>query len=204
MKYHDNIQGLVALQPDYIGFIFYPKSPRYIVGVLPPEMVSAIPADIKKVGVFVNEEIVEVKKQVDAYQLDMVQLHGAESPEYCQELQKSSAVMKAFPMSDDFDFSQLESYSERVDYFLFDTKTPKYGGSGKQFNWQLLKNYQLKTPFFLSGGIGANDIDSISELALENLYAIDINSKVEIDPGLKDLNLIHGIKEKLMNKIDEV
>ena len=201
MKFLRNLEGLVALQPDFIGFIFYAKSPRYVIGELRPEDVKSIPASIKKVGVFVNEDRQRLLELVKEYDIDLVQLHGDEPPGYCAEVQKNIPVMKAFSMSDDVDFCAIDAYEKYIDYFLFDTKTPKYGGSGLQFNWEVLNKYSLDRPFFLSGGIGVADLDKIKKLDFPHLYAIDINSKVEVGPGLKDLPMIEEFKKGLEKEV---
>ncbi len=197
MKHRDNLDGLVTLQPDFIGFIFYPKSPRYVVDVLSPGDLALVPKTIKKVGVFVNEEAAKVIKIIDEYQLNMVQLHGKETPEFCSEVRGKAQVVKAFSVSEDFDFGMLDQYEGKVDFFLFDTKTPLYGGSGVHFNWNLLKKCNSKTPYFLSGGIGVDDIERIRQLDLKNLFALDVNSRVEVEPGLKDLGMVNELKGKL-------
>ncbi|WP_343532101.1 phosphoribosylanthranilate isomerase [Pedobacter sp.] len=187
MKHAANIAGVANLRPDYLGFIFYPKSPRYISEVS-AELIKYVPVDIKTVGVFVNEEINEVKLKVAKYQLKAVQLHGAESVDYCAELKILGVeVIKAFGVHPEFDFKQLEPYALVVDYFLFDTQTPVHGGSGKVFDWQLLEKYQLDKPYFLSGGIGLEHAQQITGIQDARLYAIDVNSKFELEPGLKDV-----------------
>ena len=201
MKNAENLIELSGLGPDFIGLIFYPKSPRYVVGKLSHEAVLNIPDNIARVGVFVNEELEKVQMHVENYQLDLVQLHGSESVDYCRELKKKLKVVKAFAIEESFDFSQLIPYQGVVDFFLFDTKTPKYGGSGQQFNWEILTKYPLQIPYFLSGGIGLNDIHKIIEMNLKRCFAIDINSKVEIEPGLKNLDEVRKIKEILDKKI---
>jgi phosphoribosylanthranilate isomerase len=127
----------------------------------------------------------------------MVQLHGDETSELCAELKPHVKVMKAFQIQDDLDFKQLESYLSVVDYFLFDSPTANYGGSGKQFNWQLLKNYNYNIPFFLSGGISEDHIEEIKLLNIPQLIAIDINSKFETEPGLKNIEHIKQFISKL-------
>jgi len=201
MAEQKNLEDLVSLHPDFIGFIFFAKSPRYVIDKLDPELFGVVPDAIKKVGVFVNEEFEKVVEYVESFGLNMVQLHGTESPEYCQRLNKFASVIKAFAVSKSFDFSQLVPYEGKADFFLFDTKTEKHGGSGQKFNWDLLDNYASETPFFLSGGIGEDDIPEILSRNFKGCYAIDINSKVEVSPGLKDMNLIKKIKDKLDRKV---
>lgn len=143
----DNISDVVALQPDYIGFIFYSKSPRYVGNNF--EMLLINNSTPKKVGVFVNETLDFVHNIFLKYQLDYVQLHGNESPEYCEELmRKKVKVIKAFEMDESFDFGRLKKYESFTDYFLFDTKTKLYGGSGKSFDWRILNKYSLDKSTF--------------------------------------------------------
>lgn len=196
MKVPDNISSTIALQPDYMGFIFYPGSKRF-VAYLDPEVLRNIPQNIKTTGVFVDQDLEDVKKVMAAYQLKAVQLHGNESPDYCKSLLGEAEVIKAFGIDEEFDFNTLTPYADAVNYFLFDTQTRYYGGSGKSFSWQLLQNYTLTKPYFLSGGIG---LDSVPELQLftdERLYAIDVNSRFETAPGLKNIEELSSFKTLL-------
>ncbi len=184
MRDSSNLQELIELKPDYIGFIFYEKSPRYVQK--PPQV--HMDASIKKVGVFVNASERTINEKRIAFGLDIIQLHGDESPELCFILKQSGAqVMKVFRIDESFDFQQTRRYQDYCDYFLFDTQTKAFGGSGQKFNWQLLKNYNNARPVFLSGGIGPDDVADIQQLKNLNLKAIDINSKFEIKPALKDI-----------------
>lgn len=195
MKEKENIKQLADIQPDYIGFIFYPKSKRYIVNSLQPKVVQTIPTAIKKVGVFVNEPVENIEKMVKDYHLDFIQLHGDESSQFCKQLnRKGFQIIKAFQVHKNFDFNALDEYKEHCKYFLFDTQTPLYGGSGHKFDWQLLKNYNNEKPFFLSGGIDLDDADKILNIKKLNIHAIDINSKFEIKPGLKNIEKIKKFK----------
>ncbi|GAA3972145.1 phosphoribosylanthranilate isomerase [Pedobacter ginsengiterrae] len=198
MKFAANIAAVAGLQPDYLGFIFYDKSPRYISDVS-AELIKYIPSEIKTVGVFVNEDLEIVKKKINLYQLKAVQLHGSEAPEYCAELKatfNNLEVIKAFGLDQEFDFSILDPYENEVDFFLFDTKTKAHGGSGKTFDWEILNNYTLDEPYFLSGGIDLEHVDAVLGINDERLYALDINSRFEIEPGVKD---VEKIKELLAN-----
>ena len=197
LKHQYNIEELMQLPIDYLGFIFYNKSPRFVGENLSFDFVRTIPKRIKKTGVFVNESIYSIFNRIAHYDLDMVQLHGDETSELCAELKPHVKVMKAFQIQDDLDFKQLESYLSVVDYFLFDSPTANYGGSGKQFNWQLLKNYNYNIPFFLSGGISEDHIEEIKLLNIPQLIAIDINSKFETEPGLKNIEHIKQFISKL-------
>lgn len=187
-----NIAEVAKLQPDYLGFIFYEKSPRFFDGEIP-----SLPLGIKKVGVFVDEKISKVIELSIKYSLDVIQLHGNESKEYVLDLQAylvlynpNVLVWKVFGVDDNFDFKQLSIFENKVDKFLFDTKGKEKGGNGFTFNWEILKNYPSKKPFILSGGIGLEGIDALKELLKTDLpiHAIDVNSKFEIEPGIKDVS----------------
>ena len=191
MKYQENILDVAALSPDYMGFIFYENSPRSIDTYIP-----VIPKSIKKVGVFVNESLENVKKKAAQYKLNTVQLHGHEAPEFCRELKsKGLEIIKVFSIRNEFDFSRLSAYEPFIDFFLFDTKGPNPGGNGFCFDWSVLQEYNSNKPYFLSGGIGVEQLESLKKFknstAAKQCYAIDINSKFELKPGLKD-----GIKLK--------
>ena len=197
MRDTQNIQDLLVLKPDYMGFIFYGKSPRDATGILDASLLKSFPTTTKKVGVFVNEDLNKVLGTVSKFNLDLVQLHGDESVAYVQELFESGiSVIKVFSVGADFDLELVSPYEPYADYFLFDTKGGQRGGTGEKFDWELLKNYNLKTPFFISGGIGIEDIDSLKRM---NPYAVDVNSKFEIEPGLKNIENI-GELEKIMRQ----
>lgn len=189
-----NIAEVSALRPDYMGFIFYDKSPRYTGEnfVLPQ-----LPISIKKVGVFVNETNERILTIVKKYNLDFVQLHGDESAEQCANLSDKVSVIKAFSIDEDFAFESINPFKESVTYFLFDTKGKYYGGNSKTFNWKLLEKYDQQIPFFLSGGISVNNIEGVKSFANLNIHALDVNSGVEIDPGLKDIDRIKELKHVL-------
>lgn len=190
MKYPDNILEVGSLLPDYMGFIFWEKSARYFDGLIP-----TLPKSIKKVGVFVNETVVNIIEKVVKYDLQAVQLHGKESVDFCVELRnklpKGIEIIKVFSIQDEFDFSILQPFEGLCDYFLFDTKGKLPGGNGTTFDWKVLKEYPSKKPFFLSGGIGPEELEAVEEIIKTNLpvYAIDVNSKFEIEPGLKNIQL---------------
>ncbi|MES2826634.1 MAG: phosphoribosylanthranilate isomerase [Bacteroidota bacterium] len=200
MKQPANIKQIASLEPDFMGFIFYKGSKRY-AGTLMPEELDQLPENIKRVGVFVDEDIDEVLAIVMRYNLNGLQLHGAESVAYCMELKNklNSAVfiIKAFGINEAFEFNGLDSYVDAVDYFLFDTQTPAHGGSGKQFDWSLLDNYKLQTPYFLSGGIGIEQVEAIQVISDERLYALDVNSRFETEPGVKDYDKLKNFKIRL-------
>ena len=190
MRDPENISGIVAALPDFIGFIFYPKSKRF-VGEPSLEMLSVIPESVKRVGVFVDETSEKVLEICQNLNLGVVQLHGLESPEYCRQIKETGIiVLKAFSVDDQFDFAVLKAYSGVCDYFLFDTKGRLPGGTGQKFNWQLLENYQGDISFFLSGGIGPGDVEAIRKFQHPQLFGIDINSGFEISPALKDVEKV--------------
>ncbi len=202
MKYSENIQTIAELNPDYLGFIFYNKSPRFALSKLDSNQLIKLDPNIKKVGVFVDESYENILRICCDYKIEMVQLHGFESPQFCLKLKKLGLrVIKAFGVDEGFNFKELELYSFSCDFFLFDTKTSKHGGSGRKFDWNCLKTYQMKMPFFLSGGISSEDLDEIKNLNLENLYAIDVNSRFEIKPGLKDPEKVNLLINEIRDEI---
>ncbi|WP_370391730.1 phosphoribosylanthranilate isomerase [uncultured Winogradskyella sp.] len=195
MKYKDNIEAVAALQPDFMGFIFYEKSARFFTGQIPE-----LPDSIQKVGVFVNEDVKVVTDTIEKHNLDVVQLHGNESAEFCQNL-KNITVIKVFSIKDDFDFRFLQPYESVCDYYLFDTKGALPGGNGYGFDWNVLKNYPSTKPYFLSGGIGLNSLENLFEFkkssASKYCYAVDVNSKFEEKPGLKKIEELEKFKHEL-------
>jgi len=189
MKYLENTQEIVKLMPDFMGFIFYEKSQRSVEELSVHMLLETLVPPIKIVGVFVNA----TKRQLlfNKNKFNYVQLHGDESPQYCCALAEEGVkIIKAFGVDDDFDFDKLKEYIPFCDYFLFDTKTAAYGGSGKKYNWQKLQEYEFDLPFFLSGGISVEDAEAIKELNHPQLYAVDINSKFELRPGLKNVDSV--------------
>jgi len=185
----------MTLKPDYIGFIFYDKSKRFVADF--PQI--EIPSSVKKVGVFVNETIDEIIEIVKKYKLDFVQLHGDETPDYCEKLAlQNIKIIKAFSVDENFDFSAIKPFEKHVSLFLFDTKGKNYGGNGIKFNWDLLQNYKGKTPFLLSGGITKNDAEEIKKMKHPAFLGIDINSGFEIEPGLKNIKEIKEFKNRLL------
>jgi phosphoribosylanthranilate isomerase len=195
MREPDNIAALSALQPDYMGFIFWAPSSRYV-----SEATPVLDKSIKKTGVFVDASVDYIQSSISTHQLQAIQLHGEETPSYCQLVQGFGVeVIKAFSVKDAFDFSMLEAYENSCDFFLFDTKGALPGGNGYTFDWSLLKEYPSQKPFFLSGGIGLENTQGIKELLNTDLplYAIDVNSKFELAPGLKKIKDITQFKNKL-------
>lgn len=192
LKFPENINAVAALKPDFMGFIFYPKSPRY-AEPFDISYLNSIQESIKKIGVFVNETLENVLTTVYKYKLDGVQLHGIEMVKMCNELRKTGLiVIKAFPIAEAYNFKVTKTYEGACDYFLFDTKTDAFGGSGLKFNWKMLNEYKGETPFLLSGGIAADDAEAILKIEHPKFAGIDLNSKFEISPGLKDVKLLKG------------
>ena len=202
MKYPDNILEVSQLLPNYMGFIFWKKSSRFFDGEIPN-----LPKSIQKVGVFVNAPLDEIVSKIEKYDLNLVQLHGNESVAFCLDLkheiknlkQTPIEIIKVFSILDDFDFSILKEYESVCDYFLFDTKGKLPGGNGTVFDWKVLEKYPSTKPFFLSGGIGIEEIAPVKQLLKTNLpiHAIDINSKFEIEPGLKNKQLLEEFKSTI-------
>jgi len=190
LKYPENILAVAALKPDFMGFIFYPKSPRY-AEPLDTKTLETLPSAIKKIGVFVNEDLENILTIAYKYNLDGLQLHGTELVDMCRELKKLGyIIIKAFPVAEAYNFKVTKAYEGVCDYFLFDTKTDAFGGSGVKFNWQILKEYIGDTPFLLSGGITDDDAEAIHKIEHPKFAGIDLNSKFEVKPGLKDINLL--------------
>ncbi|MFP4504036.1 MAG: phosphoribosylanthranilate isomerase [Cyclobacteriaceae bacterium] len=199
MKFFHNMLKVAQLKPDYLGFIFYEKSRRYMPDTLKPEDLAKLPRRMKKVGVFVNASSEEMIKQAKTYRLNLLQLHGDESPEQCRELkQAGQQIIKVFSIGqDNFDFSQLNSYKPHVQYFLFDTKGKERGGNGETFDWSQLRRYDQEVPFFLSGGISLDNVALLKEMSFFNIHALDVNSRFELEPGIKDLDLLQKLKGKM-------
>jgi phosphoribosylanthranilate isomerase len=191
MKHPENMLEVGSLLPDYMGFIFWEKSARYFDGEMPN-----LPKSIKKVGVFVNATSEEILDKIKKHDLQAIQLHGSETVEFCESLKKNTPklidIIKVFSILDTFDFAELKPFEDVCDFFLFDTKGKLPGGNGTAFDWKVLKNYPSTKPFFLSGGIGMDNMEAIKEISKTNLplYAIDVNSKFEIEPGLKNVELL--------------
>ncbi len=197
MRDSQNIKELLKLRPDYMGFIFFDKSKRNATD-LDVDLLRIFPSSTQKVGVFVNAPLEEVKGKVDQFKLDLVQLHGDESVEYVGELfAVGIKVIKVFTVGESFDFNGLKPYKGLVEYFLFDTKGKERGGNGVVFDWGILKGYDQSVPFFLSGGIDNENVKGLTELGEMNIHAIDVNSKYEIEPGLKDIEELKVLKRTI-------
>ena len=190
LKQPENINAVATFKPDFMGFICYEASPRYI-GDLPAEALDSLPVGILKTGVFVNESAENVGRQIVTYNFDAVQLHGNESPDFCRLFKDKVIVIKAFGLYDGFDFTELAAYKGTVNYFLFDTKTIKHGGSGETFNWDVLKHYTLNIPFFLSGGLSTDNLEEVIKISHPQFYGVDLNSRFETAPGIKDIEKIN-------------
>lgn len=200
MRDAENIREVEALGIDLMGFIFWPKSSRYV-----SERPAYLPTNCKRVGVFVDEDIETVKRIAEDYALDYIQLHGHELADYCAQL-RGFKLIKAFNIATTEDFKQTEPYTGIVDYFLFDTKGKSVGGNGEKFDWSVLSAYDDNTPFLLSGGIGPDDAEVLtshfSPLTSKKCVGIDLNSRFEIAPGLKDINKLKDFLNALNNEQD--
>lgn len=198
----EQVTALADMGVDYIGFIFYPASPRYVGDKMRPEQIRALTGPFKKVGVFVNADRDKILETVEACGLDMVQLHGDEAPLLCEKIAENIPVIKAFRLLNNDDvLYKILPYREIVDYFLFDTNTQSFGGSGRRFDWNILANLTLEKPFFLSGGISEAhlpDLKVFRELSVaKSLISLDINSRFETEPGVKDLEKIQAFIRQL-------
>ncbi|MGY0393124.1 phosphoribosylanthranilate isomerase [Bizionia sp. KMM 8389] len=201
MKYPENIQLVAELKPDYMGFIFYNKSPRHFSGPIPN-----LPKSVKKVGVFVNHSETEIITTVKKYNLDVIQLHGNQSVGFITKIHKllthsnSIEIWMVFSIDTDFNFSILEAYEPLIDKFLFDTKGKLKGGNGYSFNWNMLNEYSSTKPFILSGGIGIDATEKLKEFKKTRIfkycYALDVNSRFEQEPGLKNITLLKQFQNR--------
>jgi phosphoribosylanthranilate isomerase len=199
MRENQNMKDVLALNPDFMGFIFFEKSPRNLDEHWNPEILQDYPKDTKKVGVFVNAEIETVVEKVRRYQLDMVQLHGKETVDYCQKLMSLRIpVMKAFSVDKDFDFNDAEKFQNVCTQFLFDTKAEGgYGGHGKSFDWNLLEKYTLNVPFLLAGGIDLDNLKNLQIIKNKAFVGLDVNSRFEVRPANKDIAKLTQLRKEL-------
>ena len=200
LKFESNILGLSKLEPDYMGFIFWEKSKRLVIGSTP----NLSQTKIKKTGVFVNADFEKIRDKVRVHKLEAIQLHGLESPEFCEKIKNLGVeIIKAFSIDENFNFDILEKYELCSDYFLFDTKGKSPGGNGISFDWEILRNYKYEKKFFLSGGIGIESINAIKKIKNLSLplFCVDINSRFELNPGEKNIELIKSFKNSLENEI---
>jgi phosphoribosylanthranilate isomerase len=192
-----NVREVLGLEPDFIGFIFYEGSQRCVSGNS-----LGFESNVKRVGVFVQSSLELIAEKVEDWDLDFVQLHGDESVEFCQQLRTLGIkVIKVFRIDEDFDWRIVETYENAADLFLFDTKGKSYGGLGKKFDWEQMKNYRLKVPFLLSGGIGPDDMEKLKALHFEMMIGIDVNSGFEVSPGFKDVVKLSECIKQIRNEI---
>jgi len=200
-KFPENIRAVDALQPDYIGFIFYEKTERKANLNVSDFIETLASVKAEKVGVFVNHNIQALTDICQTLGIKTLQLHGLETPEYCKQLKDGGfRIIKALPVNQASDFSFTNIYKDVADYFLFDTATSNFGGSGIKFNWDWLQSYTLNIPFFLAGGISENAVDSILSIRHPLFYGADVNSRFEISPGLKDIQKVKNFIQQLRNK----
>ena len=196
------LEELNDLGVDYAGFIFYEQSPRYVLEKLEGKEVKNLNLSLEKVGVFVNAAEEEIMKQIDDFGLDLVQLHGDETPTFCNRISDHIKVIKSFRIAD-FDTNidwLVKEYDEVCDYYLFDKGSAGlYGGTGEKFNWDLLEKSSVGKPFFLSGGITVNDAAALKKFKHSSFYGVDVNSRFEIEPGIKDINQITKFVKQLRN-----
>lgn len=197
MRYEDNIQLIASIKPDYMGFIFFEGSSRYVSDSTPKLSTS-----IKKTGVFVNASYKTIVEKINTHNLQAVQLHGEESPEFCKTLQALNVeIIKVFSIKNEFDFELLTPYETVCDFYLFDTKGPLAGGNGYSFDWSVLEGYPSSKPYFLSGGIGIENLDQLQEFktskAATHCFAVDVNSKFEVAAAKKNKELLEKFKQLL-------
>lgn len=191
MRDASNIQELEKLSINWMGMIFWPQSSRFV-----PEVPAYLPRRVKRVGVFVDASMEEIRQHVTDYQLDIIQLHGQESPAFAEAL-KPLPVIKAFNFADPEDLNQTKAYEGIVDYFLFDTKGKVVGGNGEKFDWAVLSSYQGETPFLLSGGIGPDDAEAVNSFHHPRCIGIDLNSRFEQAPAFKDITKLRKFIKQL-------
>lgn len=197
MRDADNIRAVEQNGADWMGFIFYERSPRYVAS--PP---AYLPERCKRTGVFVNAPIFTIQSHISTYHLDMIQLHGNESPEYCRRIrQLGLPVIKSLSIPPTEHFIRWKAYQDSADYLLFDTACTSYGGSGKRFDWSLLAQYKGEIPFLLSGGISSSHLAEIRQFNHPRWIGVDLNSGFESAPGIKDASLLHSFIHKLKNHL---
>lgn len=198
----NQIQELIYLNVDFLGFIFYEKSPRFVLNHLSFDEIKSINHK-GKVGVFVNETVEKIIEISEKAGLNLIQLHGDEDENFVfrlrQRLSKDVKIIKVFRIGETFNF-QLSIFNPNVDYFLFDTDSQSFGGTGQTFDWNILNNLEIPKPYFLSGGISLENFENIKDLNQKPL-ALDINSKFEAEPGIKDLEKVKKIKTLLQDEL---
>ena len=193
-----NLTEIALLRPDYMGFIFHKNSPRDITDTIGGLQLSAVPASVKKVAVVVDQPLEMVCDIIKRHRFEAVQLHGDEDPGYCVHLMSLCEVIKAFRIEDALPV-ELDQYENNCHLFLFDAKGKYQGGNGIQFNHDILKNYKLKTPYILSGGIGDTDLPYLQSIDLQGIAGVDLNSRFEISPGYKSISPLKDFINKLRN-----
>ncbi len=201
-----NLRSLALLEPDYVGLIFYAKSSRFVVQNNLAGILHQLKKDCKLTGVFVDENQKIILQNIKEYNLNAVQLHGNETPGFCNSLKAESPeteIIKAFGVNENFDFNSTADYLDAVDYFLFDTKTSNHGGSGLTFDWEILEKFSFDKPYFLSGGISPENIDEVLKIRDKRLYAVDLNSRFEISPGLKDIEKLRLTFKKIRSQMGQ-
>lgn len=197
-----NIRAVATLQPDYMGFIFYERSSRFVGEALDVALIRSLrhePFSIRTVGVFVNASASQIVRHVEQYDFAAAQLHGTESPSLCKQVKEESGrdIIKTFSIASEQDVKRVADYEGVIDYVLFDTATSQYGGSGTRFDWNVLSAYTDATPFFLSGGISLESTGDIKRLRHPMLYAVDINSRFETAPAMKDVKKLQQFFQQL-------
>lgn len=192
----ENLQAVAGLQPDMLGFIFFPLSPRHAFD-LAPEALEGLPASIQRVGVFVDSPLEELLTIVQNYRLNMVQLHGSESPGYVASVAGFLPVIKAFPVAIVEDLNRTDAYEGLCEYFLFDTAGPKRGGNGLPFDWSILQAYRGATPFLLAGGIGPKHASQLANINHPKFAGVDLNSRFESEPGIKQIPVLSNFLQSL-------
>ncbi|GAB3981206.1 phosphoribosylanthranilate isomerase [Spirosoma terrae] len=194
----ENLKEIAALGPDFVGFIFYDQSPRFVGDDLNEDVVKSLPRSIRKVGVFVNASPDYILRNVKKYDFQYVQLHGNETPDYCRSLRnRGISLIKAFRVDESFNFSMLNNYKAHCDFFLFDAKGDQPGGNGITFDWSILRRYDNEKPFLISGGIGLDNLDQLDQLKGMKLYGVDVNSQVEVSPGVKDVAKVKELIDRV-------
>ena len=200
MTSFEQLQKLDQLGVDFAGLIFYENSKRFVGNKLNTQKSEIRQLEIKKMGVFVNAGIDQIEKEVKEYGLSYAQLHGDESVEFCRAVRNFVSVIKAIRINEETDLEgDLKVFEAACDYLLFDTDSKQYGGSGKQFSWGKLQQANIKKPFFLSGGIGLEDVDKVKNFHHPLLFAIDVNSRFESEPGIKDMDKVEAFMNALNN-----
>ena len=198
LRERDNIEAVLALQPQWVGFIFEPSSPRYFLHANTPANIFEINGAVKKVGVFVNEDENVIMNFQERYGLDLIQLHGNESAETCKQLkERGIKIIKAFRTSNEFDFTIPGDYAPHVELFLFDAVGQLHGGNGIAFNWELLSKHRFGKPFLLSGGIGPNNVNALKSFKHPDMTGVDVNSRFETSPGIKNAEALYLFQQQI-------